>query len=200
MCVINSLSDGAVSCPHNSYDQFPQVFDRIRIFVDDESDKLTKNSEHVEVCDDSALLATAAKEFDDVPADPDPDPDSNTTSSSSAGDASAIADTGIGSGHEESLSPVPDNSVTVPDDDKEQEPKDIFHPAAFYDVMQEDSRHPSEADLESWIILQVSHTASYSTLFHDDSILSVLCLLVSNPLGTILTEIVISDIPIRDTF
>lgn len=163
--VIVSLPDTAVLSPHNSCIQFLQVFERIRIFVDDESDKLTADYGPVEVRDDSALLARAAREFDDVTADPNPD-------SNSAGDAVAVsggaaASDSAGSdatacvGHVGPLSPLSDDPITVSTDDTL--PKDII-PPALDDVMQEDSHHPSDADFESWIILQVPHIISFSTL------------------------------------
>ena len=115
--------------------------------------------------DDSALLARAAREFDDVTADPNPD-------SNSAGDAVAVsggaaASDSAGSdatacvGHVGPLSPLSDDPITVSTDDTL--PKDII-PPALDDVMQEDSHHPSDADFESWIILQVPHIIFVSTL------------------------------------
>jgi hypothetical protein len=145
------LSDGAAYGPHSSYIQFIQVFDRIRIFVEDESDKLTGEYGHAEA-DDSALLARAVREFDDVTADPDPD------SSSSAGDGDTVGSPDIVAGHEDSLSPPSDNLIAAPTNGTIT--KDFLIPA-LDDVMQESSHHPSEADLESWIILQVSHTIMF---------------------------------------
>jgi hypothetical protein len=102
----------------------------------------------------------AVREFDDVTSDPDPD--SNPESSISDGDA--VTSAGVGGGvvasHEDSLSPPTDNPITLPTDN--MIPKDVIHPA-MDDVMQESSQHPSEADLESWIILQVPHTILFST-------------------------------------
>ena len=175
--VIMSLSDTAVLSPHNSYIQFLQVFERIRIFVDDESDKLTADYGPVEVRDDSALLARAAREFDDVTADPNPDSNSNSAGdavavSGGAGDAVVVAGGADASdsagsdatacvGHVDPLSPLSDDPITVSTDDTL--PKDII-PPALDDVMQEDSHHPSDADFESWIILQVRHIIFFSTL------------------------------------
>jgi hypothetical protein len=168
--VVMSLSDTAVLSPHNSYIQFLQVFERIRIFVDDESDKLTADHGPVEVRDDSALLARAAREFDDVTADPNPDSNSAGDAvdvSGGAGDAVVVAGgAGAGSdaiacmGHVDPLSPQSDDPITVSTDDTL--PKDII-PPALDDVMQEDSHHPSDAEFESWIILQVRYI-TFSTL------------------------------------
>ena len=166
--VIMSLSDTAVLSPHKSYIQFLQVFERIRIFVDDESDKLTADYGPVEVRDDSALLARAAREFDDVTADPDSNSNSAGDAvavSGGAGDAVVVAGCGGASdsagsdatscvGYVGPLSPLSDDPITVSTDDTL--PKDII-PPALDDVMQEDSQHPSDADFESWIILQVPH-------------------------------------------